>query len=159
MARDTDEMIDEVEKEIFQITEKRITSDYKPIDVIIDHTLKDIIKWHNTKSLVTGIGSGYPDIDDKLTGFHGSELIIIAARPGMGKTALALNIMNHVALEGKETGPLPLHGDAGHPARHADALHRVNDRFPAGADRHTSGENCDSSSRVAGKTSQVAHVH
>ncbi len=99
LSRDTDELIDEIERDVFQVTEKRITSNYRSIDVVIDETLKNIIKWNNTKKLVTGIPAGFKDLDEKLTGFHGAELIIIAARPGMGKTALALNIMNHAALK------------------------------------------------------------
>ena len=98
LSRDTDELIEEVEQDIFQVTEKRITSDFKGINVVLDETLKNIIKWNNTKKLVTGIASGYKDLDEMLTGFHSSELIIIAARPGMGKTALALNMINNVAL-------------------------------------------------------------
>ncbi len=104
MSMETDELIDDVERNIFKVTEKKDTTSYRGIDEVIDDTLKNIIKWNTTKKLVTGIASGFKDLDEKLTGFHGSELIIVAARPGMGKTALALNIMNHVAL--KEVKPV-----------------------------------------------------
>jgi len=97
----TEEVMDEVERDIFSVTEKRITSDYKNIEIIINDTIDDINTWHMTKKAVIGIESGFTLLDEKLTGFHKSDLIIIAARPGMGKTALALNILNHVAVRGR----------------------------------------------------------
>jgi replicative DNA helicase len=97
----TEEVMDEVERDIFKVTEQRITSDYKSIDVIINSTMNDIDTWYRTKKMVTGVPSGFTDLDEQLTGFHGAELIIIAARPAMGKTAFALNIMTHVAIRAK----------------------------------------------------------
>jgi len=97
----TDEVMDEVERDIFKVTEQRITSDYKNIEVIIDSTLEDINTWFRTKKAVTGIESGFIELDEQLTGFQKSDLIIVAARPGMGKTAFALNIMNHAAVRKK----------------------------------------------------------
>ncbi|MCL1865113.1 MAG: replicative DNA helicase [Spirochaetes bacterium] len=97
----TDDVMDEVERDIFRVTEQRITSDYKSIEVIINDTMEEINTLYRTKRAVTGIESGFNELDEKLTGFHGSELIIIAARPGMGKTAFALNILNHAAVRHK----------------------------------------------------------
>jgi len=97
----TEEVMDEVERDIFKVTEQRITSDYKNIEVIINDTMNDIDTWYRTKKMVTGLESGFTELDEQLTGFHGAELIIIAARPGMGKTAFALNILNHVAVKQK----------------------------------------------------------
>ncbi len=96
-SRDTAEVIDEVETNIFNVTEKRIVSNYKAIDDVLQETMQDIGHWYETKKTVTGIPTGYNDLDELLTGLHGSELIIIAARPGMGKTAFALNVMNNIA--------------------------------------------------------------
>jgi len=100
-AISTEELMDEVERDIFKVTEQRITSDYKDIEQVLNATMNDIDSWYKTKKIVTGIPSGFTDLDETLTGFHGSELIIVAARPGMGKTAFALNIMNHVAIKHK----------------------------------------------------------
>ena len=97
----TDEVMDEVERDIFKVTEQRITSDYKNIESIIEDTMKDIDTWYRTKKAVTGIESGFTELDEMLTGFHKSDLIIVAARPGMGKTAFALNILNHAAVKHK----------------------------------------------------------
>jgi len=94
--------MDEVERDIFKVTETRITSDYKNIKDIIKSTMDDINTWHKTKKAVIGIESGFAELDEKLTGFHKADLIIIAARPGMGKTAFALNILNHVAVKNKD---------------------------------------------------------
>lgn len=100
-AISTEELMDEVERDIFKVTEQRITSDYKDIEQVLNATMNDIDSWYKTKKVVTGVPSGFTDLDETLTGFHGSELIIVAARPGMGKTAFALNIMNHVAIKHK----------------------------------------------------------
>jgi len=94
----TEELMDEVERDIFKVTEQRVTSDYKDIENILNQTMTEITSWYHTKKIVTGVPSGFTDLDETLTGFHGAELLIIAARPGMGKTAFALNIMNNVAL-------------------------------------------------------------
>lgn len=99
---ETEELMDEVEKNIFDVTEKRISSDFKSLDTVLHDTLNDIGNWYETKRIVTGTATGFKDLDEMLTGFHGSELIIIAARPGMGKTALALNMMNNIALRDKK---------------------------------------------------------
>jgi len=94
--------MDEIERDIFKITEQRITSDYRDIEQVLNDTMNDIDSWYKTKKIVTGIPSGFNELDETLTGFHGSELIIVAARPGMGKTAFALNVMNHVAIKHKQ---------------------------------------------------------
>ena len=97
----TEEVMDDVERDIFKVTEQRITSDYKNIEVILNNTMNDIETWYRTKKMVTGLESGFTELDQMLTGFHGSELIIIAARPGMGKTAFALNILTNVSVKHK----------------------------------------------------------
>ena len=100
-SRDTIEVIDEIEQNIFKVTEKRISSDYRSLDAVLLETLQDIGKWFETKRIVTGVASGFRRLDELLTGFHGSELIIIAARPGMGKTAFALNLVVNAAIKEK----------------------------------------------------------
>ncbi len=97
-SRDTYELMDEVERDIFHVTERRITSDFKNISDIL-HETRDIIgRMYESKKTVTGVATGFTGIDEMLTGFHESELIIVAARPSMGKTALALNMANHIAI-------------------------------------------------------------
>lgn len=96
-ARDTNEVIDEIEKDIFSVTERRIVSSYKPLEFIAKQTMEEIESLRKNKKSVTGTPTGFIGLDELLTGFHPSELIVIAARPGMGKTALGLNIVNNVA--------------------------------------------------------------
>ncbi len=95
--QDMSELLDSTEKSIFDIVQKRNTEDFVPISEIVMNSLKMIEKAHNTDGTVTGIASGFTELDYKTTGFQPSDLILLAARPSMGKTALALNIAIHVA--------------------------------------------------------------
>ena len=92
-----DALLDDAEKTVFDIVQKRNTEDFVPISKIVMDSLKSIEKAHNTDGTVTGIATGFTDLDYKTTGFQPSDLILLAARPSMGKTALALNIAIHVA--------------------------------------------------------------
>ncbi|MCR5847918.1 MAG: replicative DNA helicase [Lachnospiraceae bacterium] len=91
------ELLDSTEKKIFDIVQKRNTEDFIPISRIVMNSLNMIEIAHNADGTVTGIASGFTDLDYKTTGFQPSDLILLAARPSMGKTALALNIAIHVA--------------------------------------------------------------
>ncbi|MFW6366955.1 MAG: DnaB-like helicase C-terminal domain-containing protein, partial [Spirochaetota bacterium] len=102
MSRDTTEVLDSAERDVFRVTEGRITSEIETIEAIVEQTLAQINKLYSNKNAITGISCGFPDIDNMLTGFHESELIILAARPSMGKTALALNFMNNIVLSEKK---------------------------------------------------------
>jgi len=101
-SRDTEELIDEVESDIFKVTERRITSDFVSIETVMEETMKDVHILYEAKKPITGTATGFNDLDFLLTGLHESELIIIAARPSMGKTSLALNIANNIALKEKK---------------------------------------------------------
>lgn len=90
-------LLDDVEKKVFEIVQQRNTEDFVPIGTIVMNSLRMIEKAHNTDGTVTGIASGFTDLDYKTTGFQPSDLILLAARPSMGKTAFALNIALHVA--------------------------------------------------------------
>lgn len=102
MSRETEELMDEVEKDIFTVTERRITSNFLKISDVLQDTMNDIGRVYESKKAITGIATGFNDLDETLTGLHDSELVIIASRPSMGKTSLALNIANHVALREKK---------------------------------------------------------
>jgi len=101
MSRDTEDLMDEVEKDIFTVTERRITSNFAKISDVLQDTMNDIGRVYESKKAITGIATGFTDLDETMTGIHDSELIIIASRPSMGKTSFALNIANHVALREK----------------------------------------------------------
>ena len=68
-TRNTSELIDEVEQQVFSVTEKRIISDYLDIDSVMETTLSNIRSWHETKKIVTGIPTGFRDLDELLTDF------------------------------------------------------------------------------------------
>ncbi|HEY2990395.1 MAG TPA: replicative DNA helicase [Candidatus Binatia bacterium] len=93
-----DEFLDAAEKVIFDIAEKKIHSSFVSVGDMIKDTLKAVEKLYERKELVTGVPTGFKDLDKLTAGLQPSELIIIAGRPSMGKTALALNIANHAAL-------------------------------------------------------------
>jgi replicative DNA helicase len=101
-ARDeADSILDRSERRIFDIAEKRIGLDAAPLREILKKTFEKIDQYHDRKGRYTGIPSGFGDLDSLTSGFQNSEMIIIAARPSMGKSTLALNIAEHVAVEEK----------------------------------------------------------
>ncbi len=93
------EIMDRTEKEIFDLLQSRTGEDFVPIDKVVMEALERIETAAKSKSDVTGIPTGFIDLDRKLSGLQPSDLILIAARPSMGKTALALNIAQYVAFK------------------------------------------------------------
>lgn len=91
------------EKNIYSIVQRRNTSDFVPIRQVVINTLDMIEQAAKTQGNVTGISTGFTDLDFYTSGFHPSELILIAARPAMGKTAFALNIALHAATRLKKS--------------------------------------------------------
>jgi replicative DNA helicase len=96
---DVDEVLDEAEQAIFEISENKIRPAFYEIRSIIKDSFKTIEKLYERKELITGVPTGFEKIDDLTSGLQKSDLIIIAGRPSMGKTAFALNIAQHAALE------------------------------------------------------------
>ena len=97
-TEDVDTIIDQAEKKIFNIMKNRNAKGYTPIkDVLVD-TFAQIEKLYNQKGVVTGIPTGFTDLDYKTSGLNNSDLILIAARPAMGKSAFAINIASYAAI-------------------------------------------------------------
>jgi len=94
-----DEYLDESEHRIFEISERRIRPSFHPMTELTRESLKLIERLYEKRELVTGVPTGFLDLDRLTAGLQPSELIVIAARPSMGKTALALNIAAHAATE------------------------------------------------------------
>jgi len=92
-----EDILDFSEKTIFQISEQQIKPSYYPLKSILQSTFKSIERLYEKKQLITGVGTGFADLDEKTSGFQPSDLIIIAGRPSMGKTAFCLNIAQHAA--------------------------------------------------------------
>ncbi len=101
-----DELLDESERKIFQLADKKHEGDLVPVKELIDPTLDLIDKMRSNTTGVTGVATGYVDLDLQLTGLHGGELLILAARPGVGKTSFAMNIATHVALKEKRAAAI-----------------------------------------------------
>ncbi len=95
--RPTEEILEATEKQVFALVERGNTQDFVPIKQVVLNTLDVIEKASKTKGNVTGIPTGFIDLDYKLSGLQRSDLVLIAARPSMGKTAFVLNIAQHVA--------------------------------------------------------------
>ncbi|MDN4592575.1 replicative DNA helicase [Polycladomyces subterraneus] len=95
------EILDEAEKQILDISQRRHRNGFVPIRDILIETYEHIEKLHYKKGELTGIPTGYTDLDRMTSGLQPSDLIIIAARPSMGKTAFALNLAQNVAIRSK----------------------------------------------------------
>ncbi|RLB73314.1 MAG: replicative DNA helicase [Deltaproteobacteria bacterium] len=94
---DMEEILDQAEKSIFEISENRMRPSYFPVRDILKDTFKSIEALYERKELVTGVPTGYHDLDRMTAGLQSSDLIVVAGRPSMGKTAFALNLIEYAA--------------------------------------------------------------
>jgi replicative DNA helicase len=93
--QDAAEILDRAEQSIFQIAEGRIRTGFMSMYDIAQQSVEAIQKAHEEKKLITGVPTGFKELDDLTSGFQRGDLIILAARPSMGKTSLALNMAQH----------------------------------------------------------------
>jgi replicative DNA helicase len=98
-SSDIDSVLDESEHTIFEISENKVKPTFYPIKEIIKDSFKTIESLYEKKALITGVSTGYKKVDEITSGFQNSDLIIIAGRPSMGKTALAINIAQYASIE------------------------------------------------------------
>ncbi len=96
---DADQLLEEAQSAIIDVAEQRIKPGFTPVSTLTSEALDAIKSLRERKEAVTGIPSGFRDLDALTSGFHGSEFIVVAARPSMGKTALCLNISHHVGVK------------------------------------------------------------
>ena len=100
-TEEVENIMDSAEKKIFDIMQSKNQKGYSPIkDVLVD-TFSQLEVLYNQKQHITGVPTGFADLDYKTAGLHGSDLILLAARPAMGKTAFALNIATNAAVRAK----------------------------------------------------------
>lgn len=97
-----EDILEDTEKTIFSLLQSRTGSDVVPIRQIVVSALERIEKASQTTGNVTGIATGFADLDYKLSGLQPSDLVLVAARPSMGKTAFVLNIAEHIAFRDKK---------------------------------------------------------
>ena len=95
-----EDVLENAEKKIFDISQERTTNDFQPINQVLTETLSMLEKLYEEKSDVTGLTTGFRDLNKKINGLQRSDLLLIAARPAMGKTAFALNLVQNAALKG-----------------------------------------------------------
>ena len=99
-TQEVEQVMDEAEKKIFNVMQNRNQKGYTPIkDVLVD-TFAQLEQLYNQKQHITGVPTGFADLDYKTAGLHNSDLVLIAARPAMGKSAFALNLATNAAVRG-----------------------------------------------------------
>jgi replicative DNA helicase len=96
-------VLDQAEKSIFDIAERRVRQGFIGLREIVKESFRTIDQLSQSKDLITGIPTGFVDLDHKTSGLQKGDLIIVAARPAMGKTSLCLNIAQHAAIKAGET--------------------------------------------------------
>jgi len=94
-----DSLMDEVERDILRISESRVQDSTSTIKDLVKKAINTIEDFHERQGVLTGVGTGFTDLDKMTSGFHAGEMVVIAARPSMGKTSLAMNIAEHVAID------------------------------------------------------------
>jgi replicative DNA helicase len=94
---DVEDILDFAERTVFEVSENKIKPSFYALKDILTQTYQAVEDAYENKALVTGVPTGFRDLDQKTSGFQGGDLIIIAGRPGMGKTALALNIARNAS--------------------------------------------------------------
>jgi len=102
------ELLDNAQKAIFEISENKLRPAFFPVSSVLRETIKNIELLYEKKEHVTGVPTGFIDLDEKTAGFQRGDLIIIAGRPSMGKTAFALNIAQYAALHSDQKTPVAI---------------------------------------------------
>ncbi len=98
-AEKVDDLIDQAERKIFELADRRMRQSFVPVRQIVKGTFEMIERLYEKKERVTGVPTGFTELDDMTAGLQPSDLIIVAGRPSMGKTALALSIAQYAAIE------------------------------------------------------------
>jgi replicative DNA helicase len=97
-----DDLLDFAEKSVFEISDRRVKSAFSNLKDVIKDSFKMIEDLYDRKEAITGVPSGFRDLDDLTTGFQKGDLVVVGGRPSMGKTAFSLNIAQHVGVELRE---------------------------------------------------------
>ncbi len=96
-AVETDDIMDQAERRLLQVTRNRRATEFKSSREVVNDVIQELIRLRSSTERITGVKTGYIDLDRKTNGFQRGDLIILAARPAMGKTAFALNLAMHAA--------------------------------------------------------------
>jgi replicative DNA helicase len=101
-SAEADELLDFAEKSIFEISDRRVRAAFEQLKHVVKDSFNMIEKLYEKKEAITGVPSGFSDLDEMTTGFQKGDLVVIGGRPSMGKTAFSLNVAQHVGIELKE---------------------------------------------------------
>ena len=108
-----DEVVEDAEKTLFGVTEKRVSSTFSKMDSLLTEAFEEITKLAEQQNHMAGVPTGFKDADDLFHGFRGGDLVILAARPGVGKTSFALNLAVNAAKSGAAVAFFSLEMSAG----------------------------------------------
>lgn len=97
----TEELLDTIERMMLGIATKGRVSNITPIKELVHQAIDDIEALHKRQGMLSGLPTGFPDLDKLTMGFQNADMIVIAARPSMGKTSLLMNIVEHIAIDNK----------------------------------------------------------
>ena len=100
-TEDVNNILDMAEKKVFDLMQNKSSKGYTAIKDVLVESFAELEKLYNQKGHITGVATGFSDLDYKTSGFHGSDLVILAARPAMGKSAFAINIAANAAVQNK----------------------------------------------------------
>jgi len=98
-GEEVQELIDRTEQRIFSLSENQIGDGFEPLETVMGETLEHIERAHNRVSTVSGVDTGFADLNEQTSGFQKGDLVILAARPSVGKTALALTLTRNAAVD------------------------------------------------------------
>ena len=101
-TEDVDQIMDMAEKKIFDLSQKKNSKGYTQLKDVLVESFAKLEELYNQKGRISGISTGFADLDLRTSGLHNSDLIIVAARPAMGKSAFAINIATNVAVQSKK---------------------------------------------------------
>jgi replicative DNA helicase len=105
---EVEELLDRAQQTIFEISENKLRPAFYPVGAILKDTIRNLEQLYEKKEHVTGVPTGFTDLDEKTAGFQRGDLIIIAGRPSMGKTAFALNIGQYAAMHSEQRTPVAI---------------------------------------------------
>jgi len=99
---DVKKLLDEVESDVLRVNESRVKDGVKPIRQLVGGAIQTVENFFNRRGELSGLGTGFADLDKMTDGLHAGEMIVVAARPSMGKTSLAMNMVEHAVLALKQ---------------------------------------------------------
>ena len=100
---EVDDVVDAAQQEVYQVTDKRTSEDYAPLSAIMEATLDEIEAISNRGGEMTGVPTGFADLDELTNGLHGGQMVIVAARPAVGKSTLALDLCRAASIHHNQT--------------------------------------------------------